>query len=64
MRPEDYPPQEPFSELGARHQKEISSRIADIEGENSIIGENPYQSVVVYPADQPSCVVIGLMHGA
>ncbi|MAO93921.1 MAG: hypothetical protein CMM78_03860 [Rhodospirillaceae bacterium] len=63
MRPEDYPPQEPFSELGSRHQKEIASRIADIEGENFIIGENPYQSVVVYPADQPSGVVIGLMHG-
>jgi len=63
MRPEDYPPQEPFSELGARHQKEIASRIADIEGENFIIGENPYQSVVVYPADEPTGEVICLMHG-
>ena len=63
MRPEDYPPQEPFSEIGARYHATVSELGRSVEGIDVRLGDDPYQSLAVYPAEQPLGPVLCLLHG-
>lgn len=63
MRLEDYPSQEPFTEIGARYHAEVMRRGEGIEGIDVPVGADPYQSLAVYPAKAPRGDVLCLMHG-
>ena len=63
MRREDYPPQEPLSEAGERYAAECWKRGADIVGEEHGYGSDPYQRLLVFPADKPDGRVLIFWHG-
>jgi len=63
MKPEDYPAQEPFTEIGARYHEEVMRRGRGVEGVEVALGGDPYRSLAVYPADNPTGDVLCLMHG-
>lgn len=63
MRPEDYPAQEPFTEIGARYHAEVARRGNGIEAAETQWGGDAYQSVAVYPATDPRGDVLCVMHG-
>lgn len=63
MRPEDYPAQEPFTEIGARYHDEVMRRGAGIDGVEVALGGSPYRSLAVYPAEHPSGDVLCVIHG-
>ena len=63
MRIEDYPEQEPFSELGEAYHTEVMTRGAEIEGIEISYGSDPYQRVAFYVPDKPNGTVLAFMHG-
>jgi arylformamidase len=63
MRLEDYPPQEPFTEIGQRYHAEVTRLGVGIEGVETVWGQDPYQSFTIYPAANPRGDVLCLMHG-
>ncbi len=63
MRPEDYPPQEPFSELGAKYHAALMARPAPAPSIEVQHGDDAYQSIAVYAADKPSGPVLCVIHG-
>jgi arylformamidase len=63
MRPEDYPPQEPFSEMGARYHAEVIRRGAGIDGTDFRYGDDPYQSLMVFRPQRPTGPVLLFFHG-
>lgn len=63
MRPEDYPPQDAFTQIGAKYHARIlgaADTVPTIEWQH---GADPYQSVAVYPAEQPRGDILILLHG-
>lgn len=60
----DYPPQEPFSEVGRRYHDE-AMRLGDgIAAPLDVLyGDDPYQSLAVFPAARPSGDVLLFWHG-
>ena len=63
MRTEDYPPQEPLSELGKRYQDEVMRRGGGIAGEEHAYGPDPYQGAILYRPDQPDGRILAFFHG-
>jgi arylformamidase len=63
MRTDDYPPQEPFTEIGARYHEVVSSWVPVDGGIDVVHGENPYQSLSVYASSKPTGDVLCFMHG-
>lgn len=63
MRIEDYPPQEPFSEVGRRYHDEAMRRGAGIAGEDHSYGDDPYQGVALYRPVRPNGRVLAFLHG-
>ena len=63
MRIEDYPPQEPFSAVGARYHEEAMRRGAGVAGIDVSYGPDPYQSLLICPARKPSGIVLAMIHG-
>lgn len=63
MRPEDYPAQETQSEAAAAYQEECFRRAAGVVGEELAYGDDPYQSVQIVPAAEPSGDVLAFIHG-
>lgn len=63
MRPEDYPPQEAFSAIGARYHDEVLRLATGMEGEDVALGGDPNRSVALYRAAKPSGQVLCLLHG-
>lgn len=63
MQPDAYPPQEPFTEIGAKYHADVMRRGAGIAGEEVVHGSDPYQSLCVFPAPAPSGEVLAVMHG-
>ena len=63
MRPEDYPPQEPFSEIGKAYHQKIMPAAETVTAVEWQHGADPYQSVALYPAAQPRGDVLLLIHG-
>ncbi|MEQ8702217.1 MAG: hypothetical protein RLT05_37345 [Bauldia litoralis] len=50
MRPEDYPAQEPLSEVAAAYQQECFRRAEGVSGEEIAYGGDPYQTIQVVRA--------------
>ena len=63
MRPEQYPPQEPFSELGARYHAEVIRRGAGVDGTEFRYGDDPYQSLTVFRPQKATGPVLLFFHG-
>jgi acetyl esterase/lipase len=63
MRPEDYPPQEPFSDPARRYHDEVMRQGAGIAGEDIAYGEDPYQRILVCPAKRPDGSLLAFLHG-
>ena len=63
MRPEEYPPQEPFTEIGARYHAEVTRRSAGIEGAEFRYGDDPYQSLMVFRPQRAPAPVLLFFHG-
>jgi acetyl esterase/lipase len=63
MRPEQYPPQEPFTELGARYHTEVTRRGAGIDGAEFRYGDDPYQSLMVFRPQKATGPVLLFFHG-
>ena len=65
MKPGDYPPQEPPSPLGARYAAELARRAEGVvaPAEDHAWGDDPYQSVALWPAPRPGAPVLLFLHG-
>jgi acetyl esterase/lipase len=63
MKPGHYPPQEPLSEAGQKYGDECLRRSAGIAFEEARYGDDPYQSVAVFPAREPTGTVLLFWHG-
>ncbi|MEQ8652123.1 MAG: alpha/beta hydrolase [Kiloniellales bacterium] len=64
MRPSDYPPQEPFSEVAQRYHDTVTKLGARTPpGEEIQLGEDPYRSLVIYPSAAPDGRILAFMHG-
>jgi acetyl esterase/lipase len=62
-RPEDYPPQEPMSALGAAYTAECARRSAGIPGIDVAYGDDPYQGIALFVPKRPSGAVCAFVHG-
>lgn len=58
-----YPPQEPFSEIGGQYHLRVQELGADVAGQSFSYGDDPYQEIAVFPADNPDGRVVVFMHG-
>ena len=63
MRPEDYPAQDAFTEIGKKYHSRILDLAENVPTEEWQYGENPYQSVALYPAEKPRGELIVMIHG-
>lgn len=63
MRTEDYPAQEPFTEIGAAYHARIMGLADGVPTVERQWGDDPYQSVALYPAQAPRGDVMCLIHG-
>ena len=63
MRPVDYPPQEPLSQVAIPYGEACIARSFGVPFEDVVWGDDPYQSVAVYPAPQPNGAVVAFVHG-
>jgi arylformamidase len=63
MRVEDYPPQEPLSELGAAYHAEVMRRGAGLGGTDVPYGEDPYQRIALFVPNRPTGSVLAFLHG-
>ena len=63
MRVEDYPEQEPFTRIGALYHEEVLGRAGHLAGHDLFYGDDPYQSLAVFPAEDSRGNVLCFMHG-
>lgn len=63
MRIEDYPPQEPLSEVGQAYAAEIMRRGAGVEGVDHAYGDDPYQTIGLHLPEKPDGTVFAFVHG-
>lgn len=63
MRIEDYPPQEPFSEVGRRYADETLKRSEGLAGIETAFGPDPHQGLLLFPADKPDGRVVVFWFG-
>lgn len=63
MRIEDYPPQEPLSEVGQAFADEVMARGEGISAVDVRYGADPYQSIAIQSPDEPNGTVLAMMHG-
>lgn len=63
MRIEDYPPQEPLPDLARDFHQRMMELGEGIEGEEHSFGDDPSQSLAVYPCATPASPVLIFMHG-
>src|ERR1700741_3480560 len=63
LRIEDYPPQEPFSEIGKRYHDEVMRLGTGITGEDHRYGEDAYQGIALYRQPKPNGQVLAFLHG-
>ena len=54
MKIDRYPPQEPLSPLGAKYHERVLALGQGIDGEEASYGPDPYQSLAVFRAAQPT----------
>lgn len=63
MRIDAYPPQEPVSEGAKLFHETLMGRAEGIEGNEYSYGDDPSQSLIVYPCSLPGRPVLFFMHG-
>ena len=63
MTLDQYPPQEPFTAIGARYHDEVLQRGASVSGVESRYGADPYRSLTIVPAAEPNGDVLLVFHG-
>jgi len=63
VTPEEYPPQEPFTAIGARYHDEALRRSAVVQGTELSYSDDPYCSLTVVPAREPNGDVLVALHG-
>jgi len=63
MKLADYPPQEPLSALGSSYQDRAMAHGTGIEGREFAYSSDPYQRLIVYPADVGTGDVLVFFHG-
>jgi acetyl esterase/lipase len=63
VRPEDYPPQEPLSEAGARYHDMVMALGAGVEGIDVRYDDDPYQSIALHVPARPNGTVLAFLHG-
>jgi acetyl esterase/lipase len=63
MKLEDYPAQEPLSEVGQAYSAECWRRSSPVAFEEFAFGADPYQRLLVAPAAQPDGRVLLFWHG-
>lgn len=64
MRPEDYPPQEPFSAFAKPYVEEVTRRGEGIVPTAEIrYGDDSYQSIAIHAAATPNGTVFAFVHG-
>ena len=64
MRPEEYPPQEPFSEIARPYVEEVTRRGDGVVPAAELsYGSDPYQAVAIHAPAEPSGDVLVFVHG-
>jgi acetyl esterase/lipase len=63
MKIDAYPAQEPASEGMIAYHRHLLELAKDLQGHEAQYGEDPYQSITVFPADRPSGKVLLFFHG-
>lgn len=63
MRAEEYPPQDPFTEIGQAYHARIMGAAETVETVEFQWGDSAYQSVAIYPSPAPRGDVLCLIHG-
>jgi arylformamidase len=63
MLPEDYPAQDVFTKIGEKYHSRIMDVVETVPTEEWQHGEDPYQSVALYPAEKPRGDVVVMIHG-
>lgn len=58
-----YPPQEPMNENMAAYHNRLISMADENAGHEAQYGDDPYQSILVYPAEKPNGTVLLYFHG-
>lgn len=59
----DYPPQEPLSPAGQAYHEELMRRLPLQDGVERQYGDDPYQSLLIFQASQPTGDVLVFFHG-
>jgi len=63
MKIDAYPAQEPHSEGMAAYHRHLMAMAEGLHGHEAQYGADPYQSIVVFPAEKPSGKVLLFFHG-
>ena len=63
MRLVDYLPQEPLSVLGRAYHDTVMARFPDVPFEEVAYGADPYQGLLIFPAEHPDGRVLLAFHG-
>lgn len=63
MRLDAYPPQEPLPEIAREFHEKMMALGEGVEGHEHSFGDDPSQSLMVFPCSQPNSPVLLFMHG-
>ena len=63
MREIDYPPQEPAPAFAVAYYKECIARSFGVPFTELRYGDDPYQSIAIYPAERPNGAMLAFIHG-
>ncbi len=63
MRIEDYPPQEPLSDVGRAFADEVMGRAEGVAGTEHSYGDDPYQGITLHAPAEPNGTVLAFVHG-
>lgn len=63
MRLSDYPPQEPLSALGRAYNDTVMAMFPDAPFDEVAYGPDPYQGLLIFPAEHPDGRVLLAFHG-
>ena len=63
MNIDDYPEQEPFTKIGTLYHEKVTAMAGHVVGHELCYGDDPYQSLLIYPAQNPNGNVLCFMHG-
>ena len=63
MHPENYPAQDTFTEIGEKYHARVMDQVDKVPTVEWQHGDDPYQSVAVYPSDTARGDILILLHG-